>query len=52
MSLSPSPIPGYINGVPYSIDKPHYTCMRDGYINCFHFATSEEKCCMSGDSEI
>ena len=43
-SFKQNPVPNYVPGVTYKESIPNYSCMRDGFINCMHLTSMEEKC--------
>lgn len=48
----PSPIPGYIPGKSYAPGIEPYSCLREGFISCFDFATNTESCFLAGDAVL
>lgn len=52
MAKIPSPIPGYIPGKSYTPGIEPYSCLREGFISCFDFATNTESCFLAGDAVL
>ena len=52
MAKIPSPIPGYIPNESYSQAIEPYSCLREGFVSCFDFATNTEGCVPAGDARL